>query len=82
MEVPLHSHTLLSVYILHTPAAAVLLNLLTGKKTTKAPLAEYMLNTPAPGFVCDRFCSVNTLDSAPLSSYFMFLINNEANREH
>ena len=53
MEVPLHSHTLLSVYILHTPAAAaVQLNLLTGKKTTKASLTEYMLNTLAPGFVC------------------------------
>lgn len=52
VEVPLHSHTPLSVYILHTPAAAVQLNLLTGRKTTKAPLTEYMLNTVAPGCVC------------------------------
>lgn len=52
VEVPLNSHTLLSVYILPTPAAAVQLNLLTGRKTTKAPLAEYMLNTPCV-FVCD-----------------------------
>lgn len=64
MEVPLHSHTPLSVYILHTPAADVQLNLLTGRKTTKASLTEYMLNTLAPGCICvcvrDRFCSVNT----------------------
>lgn len=70
MEVPLYSHTLLSVYILHTPAAAVQLNLLTGRKTTKAPLAEYMLNTPCV-FVCDWFCSVNTLDSMPPFYYYL-----------
>lgn len=51
-----NSHALLSVYILHTPAAAVQLNLLTGKETTKASLTEYMLNTLAPGFVSACVC--------------------------
>jgi len=45
VEVPLHSHTLLSVYIFNSPAAAMQLNLLTGRKTTKASLTDYMLNT-------------------------------------
>ena len=65
MEVPLHSHTPLSVYILHTPAADVQLNLLTGRKTTKASLTEYMLNTLAPGCVCVCMCvRVCVIDSA------------------
>lgn len=70
VEVPLSSHTLLSVYILHTPAVAVQHNLLTGRETTKASLAEYMLNTPCV-FVCDWFRSVNTLDSMPLFYYYV-----------